>query len=183
MLTTIIVLAAIIAVFVVAVALRPSEFRVTRSAMIAALPSSVFSQVNNLHNWEGWSPWAKLDPAMKQTYDGPSAGTGAVFTWTGNRKVGEGRMTITESRPSELIRFRLDFVRPFAGTCNAEFSFKAEGNQTVVTWSMTGKNNFMAKFMGLFMNCDKVVGGQFDQGLAKLKSVTESAAPNLRAAA
>ena len=170
-----IALAVIVVVFAVIVALQPSEFRVARTATISAPPPAVFAQVNDFHKWEAWSPWAKLDPAMKQTYEGTPDGTGAVYTWSGNNEVGEGRMTITESRPSDLIRIKLEFLKPFAGTSIAEFTFKPEGNQTMVTWSMAGKNNFMAKAFGLFMNMDKMIGGQFDKGLAQMKSVAESA--------
>jgi hypothetical protein len=171
-----IVVAAIILVFVVIVALQPPEFRVSRAATISAPGSTVFAQVNDFHNWVAWSPWAKLDPSMKQTYDGAPAGTGAVYTWTGNREVGEGRMTITESRPSDLIRINLEFLKPFKATSTTEFTFKSDGAQTAVTWNMTGKNNFISKAICLFMNMDKMVGGDFERGLAQLKSVSEAAA-------
>jgi len=173
-----IVLAVLIIVFVIIVALRPDEFVVTRSASIPAPPAVVFAQVNDLHNWQAWSPWARLDPAAKNSFEGPPAGTGAIFRWAGNKQVGEGSMTITESRPNDLVRFRLEFLKPFANTCTAGFTFKPEGGQTVVTWSMSGKNNFMFKAVGLFMDCDKMVGAQFEQGLANLKSVVASAGKN-----
>ena len=112
---------------------------------------------------------------MKKTYEGAAAGTGAVYTWAGNSQAGSGRATITESRPSELIRIRLEFVKPFAATNTAEFTFKPEGDRTAVTWSLTGTRNFMFKAVGLFMNMDKMVGGQFEEGLAQLKSVAEAA--------
>ena len=168
-------LAVIVAVFVVIVATRPSEFRVARSAAISAPPAAVFAQVNDLHKWEAWSPWAKLDPAMKTAYEGAPAGAGAVQTWTGNKEVGEGRVTIVESRPSDLIRFKLEMFKPFAATNAVEFSFKPEGDRTIVTWSMAGRNNFISKAVGLFLDCEKMVGGQFEQGLAQLKSVVETA--------
>ena len=170
-----IAIAVIVIVFVVVVAMRPSEFRVTRKASISAPAPSVFAQVNDLHLWQEWSPWAKMDPAAKNTFEGPPAGTGAAFAWAGNSKVGEGRMTITESRPNDLIRFRLDFLKPFKGTNIAEFTFKPEGNQTAVTWSMTGRYNFIVKAMSLFMSCDKMIGGQFEKGLAQMKSIVENA--------
>lgn len=169
-----IVLAILVVVFVIIVATRPDEFRVTRSAAISAPPAAVFAHVNDLHKWQAFSPWAKMDPAAKTTFAGPSAGVGAVFTWAGNKQVGEGSMTITESRPHELIRFRLDFVKPFAGTNTAEFTFTPEGAGTVVAWTMSGKSNFVFKAIGLFMNCEKMVGGQFDEGLASLKVIVES---------
>lgn len=173
--TILFALAAIVAVFIVVVATRPAEFRVSRSATIPAAPAEVFAHVNDLHNWEAWSPWAKLDPQAKGTYDGPRAGEGASFAWSGNSEVGEGRMTITESRPHELLRLRLEFVKPFKATNEAEFTFQPQGEQTLVTWSMSGRNNFMSKAVGLFMDCEKMVGGQFEQGLANLTSVVETA--------
>src|SRR5215217_1936405 len=111
-----IVVAALIIIFLIVVALQPSAFRVVRTATIAAPPEAVFAQVNDFHKWEAWSPWAKLDPSMKQTYGGPPAGVGAVYEWSGNGQVGAGRMTITDSRPAELVGIRLEFFRPFKGT-------------------------------------------------------------------
>jgi len=157
----VIALAVIILLFIVVVASRPSEFRVERSATINAVAPSVFEQVNDLHKWEAWSPWAKLDPNAKSTYAGPAAGTGASFSWDGNNKVGAGTMTIIESRPAELIRFKLEFFKPFKGTNTAEFTFKPQSNQTIVTWAMFGANSFMGKVMGLFINCEKMIGSQF----------------------
>jgi uncharacterized protein YndB with AHSA1/START domain len=171
-----IVLSVIIVAFLILVATRPMDFRVARTTAIAAPTPIVFAQVNELKKWEAWSPWAKLDPNAKSSYEGPPAGVGAVFGWSGNKNVGEGRMTITESKRNELVRFRLDFEKPMKGTSTAEFTFETEGNQTAVTWSMFGKKNFMAKAMSLFMDCDKMVGGQFEQGLAAMKSVAEAEA-------
>jgi len=172
---TLIALAVIVVVFVAIVATQPSEFRVARSAIIAAPAPVVFAQVNDFHKWRAWSPYEKLDPAMKKTYEGPPAGTGASYSWAGNSHAGEGRATITESRPNELVRIKLDFVKPFEGTAFAEFTFKPEGDRTVVEWSLVGNNNFVSKAVHLFMNMDKMVGGQFEDGLAELKSVVEAA--------
>ena len=162
--------------FAAIVALQPSDFRVTRSATIAAPPETIFSQVNDLHQWEAWSPWAKLDPAAKSSYEGPAAGVGAAFSWAGNNQVGEGRMTITESRPNDLIRMNLEFMKPFKATNITEFTFTPEGKRTVVAWTMSGKNNFISKAIGLFIDCDKMVGGSFEKGLAQMKSIAEGAA-------
>jgi hypothetical protein len=168
-------LAVIGVVLIVIVALQPADFRVTRSVTMSAPAPAVFVQVNDFHKWEAWNPWGKIDPAMKQGYEGAPAGTGAIYTWIGNKEVGEGRMTIIESRPSELIRIRMEFFKPLAGISTAEFAFKPEGNQTAVTWSMSGENNFMAKAIHLFMNMDKMIGGQFEKGLASIKSIVETA--------
>ena len=169
-----IALAVVVIALVGVVAVQPSGFRIARTTTISAPPPAVFAHVNDFHKWEAWNPWAKLDPAMKQTYEGASAGTGAIYTWAGNREVGEGRMTLTESRPSELIRIKLEFLKPFRATNTAEFTFKPEGDRTVVTWTMTGEKNFIAKAVGLVMNVDKMVGGQFETGLARMKSVVEA---------
>ena len=166
----------VVIVFLLVVALQRPEYRIVRTATIAAPAATVFAQVNDFHNWDAWSPWAKLDPAMKQTFDGASAGTGAIYSWTGNDKVGEGRMTLTESHTNDLIRIKLEFIKPFASVCDTEFAFKPDGNQTGVTWSMTGTNNFIGKAFCLFMNMDKTVGGDFERGLAQMKSVAEAAA-------
>ncbi|HZQ46856.1 MAG TPA: SRPBCC family protein [Verrucomicrobiae bacterium] len=163
-------------VMVVVVALRPSDFRVSRSITISAPPEVVFPQVNDFHRWEAWSPWAKLDPNAKNSFSGPDAGVGAAFAWSGNNQVGAGRMNITESRPGELILINLEFERPMKGTNLTEFTFRPDGNQTIVTWTMTGKNNFMAKAFSLFVNCDKMVGGQFEKGLSQMKSLSEATA-------
>ena len=162
--------------FIVVIIGQPDEFAVTRSVKMAAPPEKIFPNVNELRRWEAWSPWAKLDPNCKMTYDGPPAGIGASYAWAGNRKVGEGRLTIIESRPAELIRIKLDFLTPFKATNTAEFAIQPEGSQTGVTWSISGKNNFMSKAFGLFMNCDKVVGGDFEKGLAAMKTIAEAAA-------
>jgi hypothetical protein len=169
-------LVVVILIFVVVVAMQPADFRITRSATIAAPPDVAFAQVNDFHKWEAWSPWARLDPAMKTTYDGPPAGPGAKYAWVGNKDVGEGRMTITESKPNELVKINLEFIKPFAATNTTEFTFKPQGDQTNVTWTMSGRNGFVAKAFCMFMNMDKMVGADFEKGLAQMKAVTESAA-------
>lgn len=169
-------LAVLMVVFLLIVAMRPADFRVTRSTTISAPPATVFAQVNDFHKWDAWSPWAKLDPACRNTFEGAAAGQGAIFAWDGNKQVGAGRMTMTESRPNDLIRISLEFLKPFQASNTAEFTFKPEGPQTTVTWSMFGKNNFMSKAVGLFMDCDKMVGDQFENGLANMKSIVETTA-------
>jgi hypothetical protein len=168
-------LAAVTLVFLIIAVLQPDDFRVSRAATIAAPPAVIFDQINTLQNWNAWSPWAKLDPNAKNTFEGPPSGVGASFAWAGNNQVGEGRMTITESKPDERILMRLEFIKPFAATNTTEFTFKPAGNQTTVSWTMLGKNNFMSKCVGLIMNCEKMVGGQFEQGFANLKGIVESA--------
>lgn len=174
----IITLAAIILLFVIIVATRPAEFRITRSANIAAPPEVVFALVNDLHKWDAWSPWAKLDPAMKKTHEGAESGVGAIYSWDGNNDVGAGRMTITETRTNEAVLIKLEFFKPMAAVSDAEFTFKPEGNQTAVTWTMSGKNNFVSRAFCMFMNMDKMVGGDFEKGLAQMKTVAEAAGKN-----
>ncbi len=173
MLKILIVLAITVVVLVVVISSRPDEFRVMRSTTISAPPAVVFAQVNVARNWEKWSPWAKLDSAMRTTYEGPSSGVGSITRWSGNNQVGEGSSTIIESRLNELVRYRLEMRKPFKGTNLVEFTLKPEGEKTIVTWGMSGKNNFMSKAMSLVMNCEKMCGTQFEKGLAQLKSVVE----------
>ena len=166
-------LAAIVVIFLIIVALQPSDYRITRSATIAAPAGAVFAQVNDMRKFQGWSPWAKLDPDVKNTFEGPPAGAGAVSKWSGNKKVGEGMMTITESKPNELITMKLEFIKPFASVADVQFDFKPEGQGTAVTWTMSGKKNFMSKAFCLFANMDKMVSGDFEKGLANLKQLLE----------
>lgn len=170
------VFAGLVLVFLGYVALLPPDFRIERSATIAAPPEIVFGQVNDFHKWEHWSPWAKLDPQARNTFEGPSAGKGAKFKWSGNDEVGEGQMTILDSVPHEKITIQLAFIKPFEDTSTTEFTFKPNGEQTVVTWSMFGKQKFIGKLICLFMNMDKMLGGNFDQGLASIKKIAEAEA-------
>jgi hypothetical protein len=164
----------LVSVLLMIASFKPDFFKVSRSINISAPQDKVFGHVNDLHQWEAWSPWAKLDPHAQNTYEGAASGEGAAMSWKGNNQVGEGRMTITQSRPIEYIQFRLDFEKPFKGTSMAEFSFMTQNDQTIVTWTMSGKNDWIAKVMSVFMNCDKMIGEQFDKGLLQLKSVAES---------
>jgi hypothetical protein len=176
LLIAVVVIVVIIGACLVVVAMQPGHYRVERSATMNAPPSAVFNQVNDFHKWNAWSPWAKLDPNMKTSFEGAPTGNGAVYGWTGNSDVGEGRMTITDSKPGELIKIKLEFVKPFAATSDTVFSFKPQGNQTAVTWTMDGENNFVGKAMCLVMSMDKMVGGDFEKGLAQMKSVAEKPA-------
>jgi hypothetical protein len=167
-------LVALIAILAIVVAMQPEDFKVARSMTMSAAPAAVFEQVNDFHKWEAWSPWVKLDPNAKMTYEGPSSGEGAIVRWDGNAEVGAGSMTIVESKPNELVRIRLDFIRPFEGTSDVEFAFKPVGDKTEVNWSMAGKNNFMAKAISLVIDCEKMVGDSYEQGLTSIKSIVES---------
>jgi len=168
------VLAVLVVVFLIFVALRPTSFFIARSTAIEAPPEAVFAQVNDLRKWQAWSPYDQRDPAMQRTYTGSSEGVGASYAWNGNNEVGEGRSTITESRANDLIVIRLEFKRPFAATNTAEFTFQAADNSTAVTWSLRGKYNFVTQAVGLFLNMDKMIGGDFETGLANLKRVVEA---------
>ena len=161
-------LVAIIGLILVAAAFRPKDMRVTRSATLAATPEALFAQVNDHHKFNAWNPWLKLDPNVRNTYTGPDAGVGAVCSWQGNGEVGAGTATITESRPGELVRFKMDWKEPMSGTSTVDFTFKPEGDKTVVTWDMYGPNSYMGKLVSLFMDCDKMCGDQFEKGLVSL---------------
>ena len=170
----IIIVALLIAVLAVLISMQPANFSISRSTTINATAEKIFAEVNDLHKWNAWSPWAKLDPSAKNTFEGPVNGKGAKMSWIGNNQVGSGIMTITESTPYQLIQFQLDFLKPMKATNSAEFTFKADGDKTIVTWTMSGTSNFMGKAVSLIFNCEKMVGGQFEKGLADLKDLTEN---------
>ena len=174
LLKILVALALALLVLAVVIAMRPGDFRYSRSIRVMAPPAVIFAQVNDFHQWEAWSPWAKLDPASKTVFDGPASGVGAGFGWSGNKEVGEGHMAITESHPTDLIRIRLDFVRPMKATNVTEFTFLRDDNQSLVTWTMSGKIGFMGKAFGLFVDCDKMMGDYFERGLVSLKAVSEA---------
>jgi len=175
MIPILLALAFIALLFVIVIAGQPDEFKLSRSAKISAPAEKIFPHVNDLHSWDAWSPWAKLDPNAKPSFEGAASGTGAAMAWSGNCKVGVGKMTITESQPSSVIRFRLDFEKPMKATNMVEFTFLPDGAATIVTWSMAGKNSLGGKVFGLLMNCDKMVGTQYEKGLASLKAIAEAA--------
>jgi hypothetical protein len=166
-------LVVIIAVLAIVIALQPEDFKVTRSAKMAAPPAVVFEQVNDFHNWLAWNPWDKMDNDMKRSFEGPTSGVDATYKWVGNSKVGEGSMKITESRPHDSIRIRLDFLKPMEGTSDVAFTFKPEGEQTVVTWSMAGKNNFVGKAVTLLVGMETMIGTKYEEGLAEMKKIVE----------
>ncbi len=169
-------IALVIVALAVVVAMQPADFRIERAATISAPPAAVFAQVNDFHNWQAWSPWEKLDPNMKKTYEGEPGKNGATYAWSGNNEVGEGKMTLEESTPNERIKIKLEFLKPFAATNTTEFTFKPQGDQTVVTWTMSGQKNFMAKAFHMIMDMDKMVGSDFEKGLASMKTVVEKPA-------
>lgn len=152
--------------------LQPDRFSVTRALVIAASPQNIFPQINDLRNWRAWSPWARLDPDAQTSYAGPEAGEGASFEWSGNKKVGAGRMTIVESRPFESVRLKLDMREPFVASQDAFFLLTPEeGGRTKVAWTLTGRNTLLSKAMSLFGKRDQMIGGQFERGLANLEEI------------
>jgi hypothetical protein len=171
---TLIGLGALLALLSIVIALQPATFHVERSITMAAPPEAAFARVNDLHAWTAWSPWEKLDPGMKRTYDGTPAGVGAKYAWIGNKDIGEGRMTIEKSDPGRLISVKLEFLKPFEATNTATFTFERTpaGNKT--TWAMDGNNNFVSKAMGLVMHVDKMIGPDFERGLNSLKAAAEA---------
>ncbi len=154
-------------------AIQPGSFRVQRSASIKASPEKIFPLISDFKSWNAWSPWEKLDPAMKRTYDGPASGKGAVYQWAGNREVGAGRMEIVEAAAPSKVAIRLDFVAPFEAHNVAEFTLEPKGDATTVVWAMYGPHTYASKLMSLFFSMDGMVGGYFEKGLADLKAVAE----------
>lgn len=165
--------AILIGIVLLIAAFRSPHFRVERSVSIHASAAEIFAHLNDLRKSNVWSPWVKLDPNATYTFEGPPSGVGATGAWDGNNNIGAGRQIITDSRPDELVRLRLEFQRPFKATSTAEFALKPVGGQTVVTWSLAGESNFVCRLFSLFMSHDKMIGGQFEKGLADLKSLVE----------
>ena len=162
-----------IAIVLILAATKPDTFSVRRVTMVSAPPEKIFPLINDFHQWGTWSPWEDKDPAMKRTYSGAGSGKGAVYAWDGNKNVGTGRMEILEvSAPSKIV-IKLDFFKPFEAHNTAEFTMLPQGDATSLTWLMHGPAPFMSKVMQVFMNMDKMIGKDFEAGLAKLKKLTE----------
>lgn len=171
--TIAIVVVVLIAGVLVFAATRPDAFRVERSVSIKAPPEKIYPYFDDFNRWAVWSPWEKLDPAMKRTFSGAPAGKGAVYAWQGNSKVGEGRMEILESSPSKKLLIKLDFIKPFEGHNTAEYTLTPSGDTTQVTWAMYGPSTYVTKLMGVFVSMDSMIGKDFETGLANLKAAAE----------
>jgi ribosome-associated toxin RatA of RatAB toxin-antitoxin module len=153
---------------------RMSPYEVTRSALIPAPAEAVFPLVNSFHEWTRWSPWEAVDPTMDRSYSGNDAGIGARYAWSGNRKAGSGNMEIVESDFPRSISVRLEFTKPFKAVNPTTFTLTPADGGTRVTWRMTGENKGLAKVFALFMNMDKMVGSDFERGLASLSSAAKA---------
>jgi uncharacterized protein YndB with AHSA1/START domain len=167
---------AIVGVLVYA-ATKPNTFRVERAISVNAPPERIFAFLSDFHNWPTWSPWEKMDPAMARTYSGAPTGVGAAYAWDGNKKVGAGRMEIVEASPPTRLGLKLDFSRPFEAHNRVDFTLIPEGQATRVVWAMSGPAPYIAKVMGVVMNMDRMVGKDFERGLANLKAAAERPAP------
>jgi len=168
-----IVLAVAIAIVLILAMTKPDRFRVERAAAIKAPPEKIFALIDDFHQWRSWSPWEDRDPAMKRTYEGAERGKGAVYAWDGNKNVGAGRMEILTAAAPSTIVIKLDFIRPFEGHNTAEFTMQPQGGATNVIWAMHGPAPLMHKVMQVFMNMDRMIGKDFETGLANLKTAAE----------
>jgi uncharacterized protein YndB with AHSA1/START domain len=171
--TIAIVIVVLIAVLLGLAAMKPDTFRVQRTTAIKAPPDKVFALINDFRQWGQWSPWERLDPDLKRTFSGPASGKGAVYEWTGNNKVGAGRMEITEPVPPTKLVIKLDFIKPFEGHNIAEFTLEPQGDATQLTWAMHGPTPFVSKLMQVFVSMDALIGKDFEAGLANLKAAAE----------
>lgn len=168
----IVVVVAIVAVLIYA-ATKPDHFRIERSIVIKATPEAIFPWVNDFRKWEAWSPWEKIDPNLTRTYGGTASGVGAVYEWSGNKEIGQGRMEIVESMPSSKVVLKLDFMKPFEAHNMVEFVLVAQGDSTRVTQAMYGPSPYVSKLMTLFFSMEKMVGSKYEEGLASLKALAE----------
>ena len=176
------VLAVVVAAILGAAAMKSDDFRVSRSTMIRAPRERLFPLVTDFHNWASWSPFEKLDPAMQKTFSGASSGKGAIYEWSGNAKAGAGRMEVTGIDAPARAVIKLDFLKPFEGHNTSEFTFDIKGDSTEVTWSMYGPSAFPMKVMQIFITMDRMMGKDFETGLANLKAVGEATTPAARSA-
>lgn len=170
---TAVILAVAIAAVLVLAATKPDRFSVRREATIQAPAEKIFPLIDDFHQWVAWSPWEHRDPALKRTYGGAERGKGAAYAWEGNNSVGSGRMEILESAAPSKIVIKLDFIKPFEGHNTAEFTLQPQGDATHVNWLMHGPAPFINKLMQVFMNLDRMIGKDFEAGLANLKKLTE----------
>ena len=154
-------------------ATKPDTFRVQRSASIKAPPERIFALINDFNAWPTWSPWEKKDPAMKRTLGATATGKGATYAWEGNKEVGQGRMEITEAVPSSKVVLKLDFLKPFEAHNTVDFTLEPKGDSTNVVWAMQGPTPYFVKIVHVFMDMDKMVGKDFEAGLANLKAAAE----------
>jgi uncharacterized protein YndB with AHSA1/START domain len=170
-------IAVVVVVIVVGIlafaATRPDSFRVVRSATIKAPPDKIYPLLADFHRWSAWSPWEKLDPAMKRTFSGAPSGKGAVYAWEGDSKVGAGRMEITDVSPPSNLAIKLDFLKPIEGHDVTLFTLEPTGEVTKVTWDMSGQSPYMSKVMGVFVSMDSLVGKDFETGLSNLRAAAE----------
>lgn len=174
MFNTIVIVAVLLVAGILGYAVtRPDHFAVQRSISIKAPPEKIYPLIADFHRWGEWSPWEKLDPAMQRSYSGPDSGLGAAYAWDSKGKAGAGRMEIVGgSVPSQIV-IKLDFVRPFEGHNTATFTLQAQGDSTTVDWTMAGPAPYISRLMGLFFNMDKLIGKDFESGLASLRRLTE----------
>ncbi len=168
-----VVLAIVIAIVLILAATKPDSFSVERAIDIGAPADRVFPLINDFHQWVSWSPWENKDPALKRSYEGPASGKGAVYGWEGNKNVGSGRMEILESQAPSKILIKLDFLKPFEAHNTAEFTMLPQGAGTRLVWVMRGPAPFISKLMQVFMNFDRMIGQDFETGLANLKKLAE----------
>jgi len=172
LMTALLIIALAIVALLAYASTKPDIFRVSRSITINSPASAVYEQVSDVHKTQAWSPWVKMEPDAEYVFEGPSAGLGAIVKWKG-KKVGQGKSTIVEAVPNQLVRNRLDFYKPMNSTSTADFELKEDSGKTTVVWSMYGPNNLISKVMSVFMNCENMIGKQFDQGLNDLKKTVE----------
>lgn len=175
--TVLILVALVVGGVLVFASTRPDKYHVERATTIAAPPEVIYAQLVDFKNWPAWSPWEKRDPQMKKSFEGAPWGAGSSYSWQGNKEVGKGKMTIVTSEPPQHITYRLEFLEPFKSVADTAFTLVREGDsKTVITWAMDGTNNFISKLFSVVMNMDKMIGGDFEAGLASLKSVSEAEA-------
>ena len=173
-------IAVVLVGFLAFVATRPAQYHVERKVAIAAPAEVIYAELEDLRRWAAWSPWDKLDPNLKKSFEGPERGVGQSYTWQGNDDVGTGKMTITSAEPLKHVRYKLEFFEPMESQAQADMTLAQAGDKHEVTWGMDGENNFVGKLFCVFVDMDKMIGKDFEKGLAQLKTIAESEAEKQR---
>jgi hypothetical protein len=173
-------IAVVLAGFLIFVATRPAQYHVERKVAIDAPVEIIYAELEDLRRWAAWSPWDKIDPNLKKTFQGPERGAGQSYTWQGNSEVGKGKMTIEHAEPLKHVSYKLEFIEPMEGRARADMKIAQAGDKNEVTWGIDGENNFVGKLFCVFVDMDKMLGGEFEKGLAQLKVITEAEAEKQR---
>jgi len=175
LLTQAIILAMIVLILgiLIYILVKSNKYTISQTKFIKQTPEKIFPYINNFKSWHDWASWEDIDPNITRIYSDNPKGVGATYEWISKQPNMHGKMTITETMPSNKILIKIDFIKPARGSNTIEFDLKNFGEGTLVTQSMCGKHTFAARLMNVFSTIDKSIEKQYDKGLSKLKKLVE----------